>query len=635
MEVPLRLFCCYARLDQPFLYGLKKHLMPLQREGLIDIISDIDVDPGMEWERTIHHYLEQAQIILLLVSPDFIASNYCYDIEMDKALTRHQQGIACVIPVIIRPVVWQGTPLRILQALPKDAKPISSWQNSDEAYTNVTAGIRTIVRKSLFDNRVGTIPPTANTYAQKQPVAPHHNLPQPDYVAFVGRQKELDWVIQRLSAERTWQMVITGIGGVGKSTLALAIAHYYREHYNALASENRFEAIIWTSAKEEVLTVMGRKQSALAGLISRTLEDIYTTIAQTLKREDITRAISLEEQNRLVQKALSSQRTLLIVDNIESIDDERVKTFLRNLPVSTKSLSENANFSKKELSASKMKKREIILGLFFPANQQAAGAVEPGMGAFHDPSPRAKTRSGRFFLLLLSTTANVKLVVTSLSLLTADGIVVASIQTQMLWMLWSGIRANHHHAIQSDAEQFHIMAIRPLDDYGQGNPIPISQQTAFDSQLATIGGIGSGRGVAERGFGHRSIHGLPFPLNPDQFIIGRETRLPERLEEARSFPFLKAIMNGRGRAQFSWQGIPLTSGTQQIHHRLKRLAIWHAWTPPFGVRGGERDQGFYLFPQRVADFPRMGSCHDGFLSLVSFSLPESFRISSKYNQLIF
>ncbi len=77
---------------------------------------------------------------------------------------------------------------------------------------------------------------------------------------------------------------------------------------------------------------------SLSGLTFRTLEDIYTTIAQTLEREDITRALLLEEQDRLVQKALSAQRTLVIVDNLENVSDERVRAFLYHLPGLTKSI---------------------------------------------------------------------------------------------------------------------------------------------------------------------------------------------------------------------------------------------------------------------------------------------------------
>jgi NB-ARC domain len=166
----------------------------------------------------------------------------------------------------------------------------------------------------------------------------YHNLPYPDYAHFIGRQAELSWLHQRLSShERAWQLVITGIGGVGKSTLALVIAHRYRQRYEELSPQERFDAIIWISAKEEILTVQGREKSALPGQIFRTLEDIYTTIAQTLEREDITRAVP-EERDYLVQKVLSTQRTLLIVDNLESVTDERVKVFLRNVPPPTKCL---------------------------------------------------------------------------------------------------------------------------------------------------------------------------------------------------------------------------------------------------------------------------------------------------------
>lgn len=165
---------------------------------------------------------------------------------------------------------------------------------------------------------------------------PYHNLPQPDYTNFVGRRKELDWLRQHLSPDdRVWQIAIAGIGGVGKSSLALAVASFYCEHYNELSPEERFEALIWITAKEEVLTIQGRKKSALPGLIFRTLEDMYTTIAQTLQREDITRAAP-QEQDRLVHRALRTRRTLLIVDNLESIIDERVRTFLYNVPPPTK-----------------------------------------------------------------------------------------------------------------------------------------------------------------------------------------------------------------------------------------------------------------------------------------------------------
>ena len=166
----------------------------------------------------------------------------------------------------------------------------------------------------------------------------YHNLPRPDYVRFVGREEELAWLRERLSPEdRAWQIAITGIGGVGKSALALTIAHFYREHFGQLDSEERFEAIVWVSAKEQVLTVEGRESAAVAESVLRTLEDVYIAIAQTLDREDITRA-NPPDQYALVHKALHDTRTLLIMDNLESVTDNRVRPFLRKLPLPTKAL---------------------------------------------------------------------------------------------------------------------------------------------------------------------------------------------------------------------------------------------------------------------------------------------------------
>jgi hypothetical protein len=96
----------------------------------------------MEWKMEIDENLESAEIVLLLVSADFLASDYCYDVELKRALDRHKKGELVVIPIILRPVDFEDSPFAKLQALPTDARPVTSWPDRDEAWLNVARGIR-------------------------------------------------------------------------------------------------------------------------------------------------------------------------------------------------------------------------------------------------------------------------------------------------------------------------------------------------------------------------------------------------------------------------------------------------------------------------------------------------------------
>lgn len=170
MEKPLRVFCCYAREDQPLLLMLKKHLRPLEREGLITVQADIDVSPGEEWEKEISQYLNTAQIILLLISPDFMNSDYCYSKEMVQAMRRHKSREASVIPIILSPSIWNNAPFAKLQVLPKDAKPVmgSGWHNQEEAFHNVAVGIAKRAEELLKRSRDSGPPPQPPNITSKQ-----------------------------------------------------------------------------------------------------------------------------------------------------------------------------------------------------------------------------------------------------------------------------------------------------------------------------------------------------------------------------------------------------------------------------------------------------------------------------------
>jgi TIR domain len=122
-------------------------LSGLKREGYDSIWHDRKIGAGEEWAGKIDDHLDTAQIILLLISADFVASDYCYDIEMKQALVRHEAGDACAIPIILREVDWKNAPFGKLKALPTDGKPISSWSRRDAAYLNVAEGIRKAVKE--------------------------------------------------------------------------------------------------------------------------------------------------------------------------------------------------------------------------------------------------------------------------------------------------------------------------------------------------------------------------------------------------------------------------------------------------------------------------------------------------------
>ena len=144
---PIEVFFSYSHKDEELCGELLKHLSILKRQGVIQDWHDRKIGAGTEWEGEINTHLNTAGVILLLISADFLASDYCYDVEMKRALKRHDAGEARVIPVILRPVDWKGAPFGKLQALPTDAKPVTSWPDRDQAFLNVAQGIRAAVKE--------------------------------------------------------------------------------------------------------------------------------------------------------------------------------------------------------------------------------------------------------------------------------------------------------------------------------------------------------------------------------------------------------------------------------------------------------------------------------------------------------
>ena len=158
----------YSHADEDLRNKLEIHLAMLKRDGLISAWHDRRITAGRELDPAINEHIETAGIILLLVSPEFLASEYCYEIEMKRALERHDAGEARVIPIILRPCDWLNSPLKRLRATPRDGKPVVKHANIDDAFLEIAQDIRAAIAE------LRPVPGSI-TAAAPTPSAPRHS----------------------------------------------------------------------------------------------------------------------------------------------------------------------------------------------------------------------------------------------------------------------------------------------------------------------------------------------------------------------------------------------------------------------------------------------------------------------------
>ncbi len=260
---------------------------------------DRGIGAGDEWKAQIDDHLRSAHIILLLISSDFLTSDYCYDIEMKLALERHDRGEAVVVPIILRDVDWSGSKFSHLQALPKDAKPISSWQNIDEAFADVARGIRKLISRLqspapaivptpipvittspgiVLPPELPTLSSAAPTSAPPPQIVVHidpaafqpprqvpipHELP-PAAEEFFGRQFEFDRLTARLRTRKNTAVV--GFAGMGKTALAAtALASVVGETPQSLAASPYPDGVVFL----DLYTLRGAAEPAWETLANK------------------------------------------------------------------------------------------------------------------------------------------------------------------------------------------------------------------------------------------------------------------------------------------------------------------------------------------------------------------------------
>ena len=287
----VEVFFSYSHLDEDMRDELEKHLSILKRNGVITTWHDRKINAGNEWEGEIDEHMESAHIILLLISSNFMDSDYCYDTEMGRAIERHDASEAHVIPIILHAVDWKDSPFSKLQALPTDAVPVSDrkWSNHHEAFADVAKGIRTAI------NGLNIIPPSG--YKQKIWNISHQRNPN-----FTGRKNLLINLKNALAVGEyaALTQVLHGLGGVGKTQIAVEYAY---------AHVNDYSAIWWIRAED-----------------AQTRAEDYASLAVQLNLPEK----NAREQNAIIEAVRrwleQNDNWLLIFDNAE--DEKDIITYL-------------------------------------------------------------------------------------------------------------------------------------------------------------------------------------------------------------------------------------------------------------------------------------------------------------------
>src|ERR1700687_1361728 len=223
---PIQVFYSYSHKDAKLRDRLEEHLSLLRRDGVIRNWHDRKITAGAEWAGRIDRHINSKDIILLLISASFLASDYCYDVEMKRAMERHEKREARVISVILRPVDWKGSPFANLQVLPTDAKPIAKWPDRDEGFKDVAIGLRKVVEELCATRDVARTPTLLKT-------TPIWNLAHRRNPNFTGREDLLRSLHAPLASRESAALpqVMHGLGGVGKTQTAIEYAYPHRHEY--------------------------------------------------------------------------------------------------------------------------------------------------------------------------------------------------------------------------------------------------------------------------------------------------------------------------------------------------------------------------------------------------------------------
>jgi tetratricopeptide (TPR) repeat protein len=244
---PVEFYFSYAHNDELLRDQLVTHLSFLRRQGIVEAWHERAITPQEMWRDQIDEHLESATLILLLISPDFLASDYCAGVEVARAMEKHESGESLVIPIILRPCDWREAPFGKLQVLPKNARPVTSWKNRDEAFLNISQGINQAIKGFLAARSHANSPTQMRDVRRDKPygVPAIWNVPFKRNADFTGREAIIAKLNETLlSGQRAvFTQAIYGPAGVGKTRVAVEYAYRYAARYN----------LVWWVRAEEPL----------------------------------------------------------------------------------------------------------------------------------------------------------------------------------------------------------------------------------------------------------------------------------------------------------------------------------------------------------------------------------------------
>ena len=294
----IEVFYSYSHKDEELRDQLEEHLAQLKRDGVIKGWHDRRISGGREWAGQIDEHLNSADIILLLVSSSFIASDYCYDVEVKRAMERHEAKEARVIPIILRACDWNSAPFASVQGFPKDAKPVKLWTDQDVAFLDIAKGIRRVAEEITLEKLKEEESETEPTKPDPRLLIPH--ILRVDFVE--RKDKGGHDIVKLLQAELTPQrprlVVLWGAGGVGKTAIAIEAAHGLIETFA--------ERVVWVSAD---------------GLKDFSLTTLLDGITSQLGNTDL-RKLPIELKKEQVRDLVVAAPTLVVLDNFETVEPD-------------------------------------------------------------------------------------------------------------------------------------------------------------------------------------------------------------------------------------------------------------------------------------------------------------------------